>query len=87
MRKPAWVKRLEQELAEAGVTNEGLRAVQESYKAAGLNLSRVDGRGWRVFGIHPSLAVTYQLWADLGSLVREVESIIGSYEMKCAEKA
>lgn len=82
MRKPAWVKRREIELADAGLTAADLGAAQREYEAVGLNLARVD-KGWRVFGMHK--ARTFILWGNLGGLVTGREGIMAEYAAMVAE--
>lgn len=69
MRKTASQRQWESDLASIGLTPAGLKAVQAEYAAAGLSLARVDGRGWRVFGVHPTAAQTFTIWGRLAELV------------------
>ena len=69
MRKPSWVLRRERELRDAGISREQLATIRSAYVEVGLDLNRCDGKGWRLFAIHPSKPITYVLWGSLASLI------------------
>jgi hypothetical protein len=71
MRKPKWVAEV--------------RAAQAEYERAGLNLARVDGRGWRVHGLHPTEPRTFTLWGGLAELVADRDGIVARFREMTAE--
>jgi hypothetical protein len=83
MKKPAWRRRFEVELAEAGITEEEFQRVRGLYEVAGLSLARVPSHGWRIFGVprNPAAPTTCCLWAPLDVLVADHEQIITDFKV------
>ncbi len=83
MRKPSWMVRREAELKEAGLSASQLEAAQVKYREAGIDLNRVQRRGWRLYGIGRGNGPTYVvLWASLETLVTDCDKLIVEFQNK-----
>lgn len=85
MRKPAWRKRLEADIAAAGITQEELRIARLDYETHNISLNVVPRRGWRIYGIGSGFGPTYVVcWSNLETLVKDRPAFIEQFKRLAA---
>jgi hypothetical protein len=67
------------DLHRAGLTRAALTEAHAAYAGAGLDLARVPGRGWRLFGLHPTQPRTLTRWGHLHVLITDRAALAAEF--------